>query len=34
MQKVRVVGSRARENITKIIIKKVKRFNNNDKRLE
>jgi hypothetical protein len=32
VQRVKVVGSRAREDITKVIIKKVKRFNNNNKR--
>jgi hypothetical protein len=32
VQKVRVVGSKAREGITKVIIRKVKRFSNNNKR--
>jgi hypothetical protein len=32
VQRVRVVGSKAKENITKIIIKKIKRFSNSNKR--
>jgi hypothetical protein len=33
MQKVRVIGSKAKENITKIIVKEVKKFSNNNKGL-
>jgi hypothetical protein len=33
VQRVRVVGSRAREGITEVVIKKVKRFSNNNKKL-
>jgi hypothetical protein len=33
VQKVKVVGSRVREGITEVIIKKVKRFSNSDRRL-
>jgi hypothetical protein len=33
MQRVKVVGSKAKEGITKVIVKKVKRFSNNSKRL-
>jgi hypothetical protein len=33
VQKVKVVSSRAREGMTKVIIKKVKRFSNSNKRL-
>jgi hypothetical protein len=32
VQRVRVVGSKARESITEVVVKKVKRFNNSDKR--
>jgi hypothetical protein len=34
VQKVKVIGSRVREDITKIIVKKVRRFSDNNKRLE
>jgi hypothetical protein len=33
VQKVRVISSRAREDITEVIIKKVRRFSNSNKRL-
>jgi hypothetical protein len=33
VQRVRVVGSRAREGITEVIVKEVKRFSSNNRRL-
>jgi hypothetical protein len=32
VQRVKVIGSKAREGITEVIVKKVKRFSNNNKR--
>jgi hypothetical protein len=33
VQRVRVIGSKAREGITEVIVKEVKRFNDSDKEL-
>jgi hypothetical protein len=33
VQRVRVVGSRAREGIIKVVVKEIRRFSNNNKKL-